>query len=352
MKKKVLILSLCVLMATGCGAKTIPTLENGDEAITTLKDDKKISVNDLYTKMKDEYGLETLINMIDKMILEDKYADDMDAAKTSAQNTIDQLKTSYGDKLLSAIQYYTSYQTIEDYQDSLYISNLQQEAVTDYAKTKITDSQIKKYYNDSIKPDIKVSHILITVDVADDATDDEKTQADSDAKAKAEEVISKLNDASDVAETFKSLASEYSKDDSTKDDGGNLGYINTDTLGDSYKDMVTAAYALKDGAYTKDPVKTELGYHVVLRTETKEKAALDDVKDSIIATLAKEYTTNNTDSTIKAMQELRKEYDMDIVDTDLHDDYVKYIQNSLAQLQESSSSSSSSSTSSTSSSAY
>src|SRR5574344_159313 len=334
MKKKVLLLSLCILMTAGCGAKTIPTLENGDEAITTMKDDKKISVNDLYNKMKDEYGLQTLVGMIDKMILEDKYADDMDAAKTKAEETITQLKTSYGDNLLSAIQYYTSYNTIEDYQDSIYLSYLQDKAVTDYAKTKITDTQIKKYYKDSIKADIKVSHILITVDVADDATDDEKTQADTDAQNKAKEVISKLKESSNVSDTFAELAKEYSADDSTKDDGGNLGYINTDTLGDSYTNLVTAAYNLKDGEYSKEPVKTELGYHVILRTETKEKSSLDDVKDSIISTLASQYVTNNNDSTIKAMQELRKSYDMDIVDSDLHDDYVTYIQNSLAKLQE------------------
>src|SRR5574344_41682 len=348
MKKKIMILSLCVLMAAGCGAKTIPTLENGDEAITTMKDDKKISINDLYNKMKDQYGLETLVNMIDKMILEDKYADDMDAAKENAESTINQLKTSYGDKLLSAIQYYTSYKTIEDYQDSLYLSYLQNKAVTDYAKTKITDAQIKKYYKDSIKADIKVSHILITADVASDASDDEKTQADNDAKAKAEEVISKLKEASDINTTFAELAKEYSNDDSTKDDGGNLGYINTDTLGDSYKDMVTAAYELKDGAYTTEPIKTELGYHIVLRVETKEKAALDDVKDSIISTLAETYVKDNTDSTIKAMQERGKSYDMNIVDSDLHDDYVKYIQNTLESLKEAANSSSSSSTSSSS----
>jgi foldase protein PrsA len=280
----------------------------------------------------------------------------MDAAKESAQNTIDQLKSSYGDKLLSAIQYYTSYKTVDDYQNYVYLSYLQNKAVNDYAKTKITDSEVKKYYKDSIKADIKISHILINVDVASDASDDDKTQAENDAKAKAEEVISKLKDSKNVSDTFTELAKEYSSDDSTKDDGGNLGYINTDTLGDDYANVVTAAYKLKDGEYTKEPVKTTLGYHVVLRTETKDKAALDDVKDSIISTLATQYVTNNKDATIKAMQELRKSYDMDIVDTDLHDDYVNYIQNSLEQIKEaansSSSSSSTSSTTSSSSSAY
>ena len=330
--KKLIIAAMCLLLVTGCGQKTIPTLENGEEVITTLKGDRKISVKDLYNSLKDQYGLQTLITMIDKMILEDKYGSDMDAAKDYAKTQMDQLKEAYGDELLSAIQYYTSYNTLEEYEESIYLSYFQKKALNDYAKTKITDSEIKKYYKNEIKGDIKVSHILITADVASDASDEDKTNAANEAKKVAEEVISKLNSASDKAQAFKDLANEYSKDETSKADGGNLGFINVDTLGDSYKDMVTKAYELKDGEYTKSPVKTELGYHVVLRTETKEKASLEDVRDTILDKLAEKYLTDNSDASIKAMQELRKEYEMDIVDSEIHESYVNYIQNSLNKL--------------------
>ena len=331
--KKILIISGCLLLLTGCGEKTIPKLDNGSDVVTTLKDDKKISVNDLYNELKDQYGLQTLINIIDKIILEDKYSGDKDAAKENATNTMNQLKESYGDDLLQAIQTYTNYNTLEDYENSLYLNYFQNKAINDYAKSKISDSEINKYYKDEIKPDIKISHILITADYANDASDDDKKNAEENAKKTAEEVISKLNQSNNVADTFKSLASEYSKDSSTKDDGGNLGFINTNTLGDQYKNVVNAAYDLKDGEYTKSPVKSELGYHVVLRVESKEKASLDTVKDSILDTLASDYVTKNADAQIKAMQELRKEYNMDIIDSEIHDQYVKYIQNSLAQIQ-------------------
>lgn len=327
--KKIMIGACCLLLLTGCGEKVVPKLENGEEVITTLKDDKKISVNELYNALKDQYGLESLMNIIDKIILEDKYASDLDAAKENATNTLNQLKESYGDDLLQAIQYYTNYNTLEDYENSVYLSYLQNKAVKDYAKANIKDSEVNKYYKDEIKPDIKVSHILITVDTKSDASDDEKNKAEENAKKTAEEVINKLNQ----GQSFSDLAKEYSKDDSTKEDGGNLGFINTTTLGDQYKELVDAAYNLKDGEYTKSPVKSELGYHVVLRTETKEKASLDEVRDSILDTLADEYIKNNQDAQIKAMQELRKEYNMDIIDSELHDQYVKYIQNSLAQIQ-------------------
>ncbi len=330
--KKLIIAAMCLLLVTGCGQKTIPTLENGEEVITTLKGDRKISVKDLYNSLKDQYGLQTLITMIDKMILEDKYGSDMDAAKDYAKTQMDQLKEAYGDDLLSAIQMYTNYNTLDEYENSIYLSYFQKKAINDYAKSKITDSEIKKYYKNEIKSDIKISHILITVNADSNASDEDKKAAEEEAKNKAKEVINKLNDASDKKQAFIDLAKEYSEDETTKNNEGNLGFINVDTLGDSYKDVVSKAYELKDGEYTKEPVKSELGYHVVLRTETKEKASLEDVKDTILDKLAEKYTTDNKDASIKAMQELRKEYEMDIVDSDIHDQYVTYIQNSLAQI--------------------
>ena len=73
---------------------------------------------------------------------------------------------------------------------------------------------------------------------------------------------------------------------------------------------------------------------MIIRTETKEKASLDEVRDSIIDKLVTKYNSEHTESSIKAMQELRKEYDMNIVDEDLHTKYATYIQNSLAQAKE------------------
>ena len=335
--QKVVALSIASMtLLSGCGAKTIPTLNDGSQAIVTFKDDVKISINDFYNKMKDRYGTEVILNMIDKMILEKKYADAIEDAKKNADSVMSQLEASYGDKLLSAIQTYTGYQTLDEYKDYVYLSYLQNKAAEDYAKENISEKEIKKYYNDEIKPDIKVSHILISVNYASDASDDDKTKAKNEAKAKAQEALDKLKaaDKSKIAETFSELAKEYSNDDSSKDDGGNLGFINTDTLGSNYDKLVTEAYNLKDGEYSSNIVETELGYHLVYRTETKEKAKLDDVRDKILDALVSDYLKENQEAYIKSMQAVRKEYGMDIVDDDLNTNYTNYIQNSLLKIQE------------------
>lgn len=336
LKKGVILSIASMTILTGCGAKTIPTLDNGEQAIVTFKDDVKISINDLYNSLKDSYGLETVLNIIDRTILEKKYSGELEAAKENASKTMEQLKTAYGDELLSAIQYYTNYKTIEAYEDSLYLNYLQTKAVEDYAKSQIKESEIKKYYKDKIKSDIKVSHILFAVNYAEDASEEDKTKAKEEAKAKAQQVLDQLNSVSknEISNKFSELAKENSEDESTKEDGGNLGFINVDTLGSTYQKLVDAAYALKDGAYSKDIVETELGYHLVMRTETKEKASLDEVRDAVIDALVSEYQKNNADCYIKAMQNVRKEFDMNIVDDDLSSKYTTYIQNALLQAQQ------------------
>ena len=140
MKKKIIVLVLCLLMLSGCGR--IPKLSNGDEAVVTMKDGSKISANELYTEMKKDYALETLLNMVDKQILEDKYKDKVEDAKKSAAPTMQQLEEAYGDQLEQAIQYYTNYQSIDAYKDYVYLSYLQEFAVDDYCKDQITDKEI------------------------------------------------------------------------------------------------------------------------------------------------------------------------------------------------------------------
>ena len=331
MKKKIFVLALALLMISGCGSK-IPKLSNGDEAVVTLKGGSKISANELYTNLKNDYALEAMINMVDKNILEKKYKKQLKAAKEDTDSQMKELESAYGDGLEAAIQQYTSYSTVDAYRDYVYISYLHNLVVDDYCKAQINDNDIKKYYDSEIVGDIKVDHILITAKVTDEMTDEEKTKAENEAKDKVKSIIKELKktDSKNVVKKFAELAKKYSEDEDNKDNGGSLGYINKDTLSDEYKELVTAAYKLKDKEYSKDVITTELGYHVILREETKEKAKLKDVKDTILDTLANEYKEKNPVASVKALQEIRKDYEMTIVDTELKSQYAKYIQSQLS----------------------
>ncbi len=338
MKKKIFGLCLVLLLASGCGK--IPTLKNGDEAIVTFENGEKISVDDFYTQIKDSFGLQTLINMVDTYVLETEFKDYVEEAHEQADSYIDAFIETYGgeNEFLEVLQQQTGYQSIDAYREYMYVSLLQSHATEEYAKLQITDEDVEEYYNEKAIGDMEIAHILVTPNVDDDATDDEIDEAEKKSKDTIKEIISKLDEAKknkeDIEEKFSELAKEYSEDESTKDDGGNLGKINYGDLSDSYDELIDAATKLKDGEYSTEVITTELGYHVILKIKTYEKDTLENLTDDIKETLGEEYMNNNTDAMIKALQYYRKEYDMEIVDSEINKQYSNYMQNLLLSLQQ------------------
>ncbi len=333
MKKKIIVLALSVLLISGCGSK-IPKLSNGDEAIVTMNDGRMISVNELYDSMKSDYALQSLLSLVDKKILEEKYSDRLEEANQSVESTMSSLEQYYGDSLESVLVQY-GYASVDAYKDEYYIGYLRNLAIEDYCKEQIKDKEIQAYYDEKIVPDIVVSHILITPSVTDDMTDEEKTAAQDEAKDKINSIIDELKktDSKDIATKFAELAKQYSMDESNKDNGGSLGTINKDTLSEEYDELVDAAYKLKDGEYSTSLIETEIGYHVILRTETKEKASLDEVKDTILTSLASDYLNEHQVAYVEALQKLRKDNDVEFVDTDIQSKYATYIQEQLTSYQ-------------------
>ena len=332
MKKKILISLLILAFAAGCGK--VPKLANGEEAVVSFsKKDNGISATELYNKIKKSYALSSLVDMIDTKILLEKYPDKDEEAKKSVNEQFEKVKTYYVDdkgkydeaSFLNALNSY-GISSIDEFKDSLKLSYYRDLAVTDYSKESITDKEIKKYYEEEIVGDISAKHILITPDTKDDMTDDEKKKAEEEALKTAKEVIAKL----DKGEDFDKLAKEYSDDESNKDKGGDLGYFNK---GDMVSEFEEAAYSLKVNKYTTTPVKTQFGYHIILKTGEKDKASLEDSKQKIIEKLSSEKLENDKTIQINALVELRKQYGMKIEDDELAKQYSTYISNQLIQAQ-------------------
>jgi peptidyl-prolyl cis-trans isomerase C len=74
-------------------------------------------------------------------------------------------------------------------------------------------------------------------------------------EAEAKSIIAELDRGADFAE----LAKKYSTDPGASS-GGDLGYFGHD---DMVKEFADAAFALPAGQYTKTPVKTQFGWHVI-----------------------------------------------------------------------------------------
>lgn len=313
--KKILIFCLCALLLTGCGDVK---LENGENAIVSFNNGDGITAQDLYDELKEMYGVNYLVNLIDAKLLDLEYEETTEELEY-VQQIVDSVKSESGDEFIDYIEYYYGVNSEEAFKDYIRLNYRRSLWIEDYAREIVTDKQIEDYYNDVYVGDMEVSHILITSDATSDMTDDEKKAAETEAYNKAKEIIEKLNNGED----FATLAKENSDDSGTASDGGVVGTVN---YGMNYdEDFVDAAAALEEGKYSSTPVKTQFGYHIIYKTKQNEKESLEDSSDTIRDIIAEESLNNNTLLYSEALEALREKYEMNIVDSDLSSDYEEYL---------------------------
>lgn len=134
---------------------------------------------------------------------------------------------------------------------------------------KMTEKRLKAAYKKSVtdQPDVdevKAAHILVK------------------EEEKAKEIIAKLNDGGDFAE----LAKENSTD-GTAENGGSLGYF---AKADVVPEFADAAFSQKEGTYSKEPVKSQFGYHIIKVEEkrVRPKPTFEDSKPYLEQQLSRE----------------------------------------------------------------
>ncbi len=334
MKKKILLLAVVVLLTAGCGK--VPKLASGEELVVSFKNEKlAITADDLFNELKEKYAINILIDLIDNQILLDKYPKKDEEAKEYVKDQLDDIKEYYVDDkgkydeeaLLEALKSYYGISTIEAFEEMLTLNYYRTLAIEDYAKAQVKDKDIKNYYKNDVYGEIEAKHILISSKATEDMTDKEKEAADKEALKLAEDIIKKL----DKGEKFDELAKKHSDDKSNAEKGGDLGYFGKGKMVAAFE---TAVYALKVDEYSKKPVKTEFGYHIILKTDELEKPSLEDSEKEIRETLGKEIQSKDNTISVNALADLRKEYGFKINDSSLDSQYTRLISNQLLSLRQ------------------
>ena len=134
----------------------------------------------------------------------------------------------------------------------------------------ITDADIRARYDQEVAKtppvnEVKARHILVK------------------SKEEAEAVIKQL----DGGAKFEAVANEKTTDPSGKTSGGDLGWFGP---GQMVPEFEQAALALQPGSYTKTPVQSQFGWHVIKVEDkrTKQPPAFDQVKDQVRSVLLRE----------------------------------------------------------------
>ena len=320
MKKSKFLLGATVVMAgllltTGCG-KT--KLKNGEEVAINVNG-KNITADTLYKELRSKYAKNIIINDIDKKIFDVVYKDDEEIEK-QVKDQMEYIKNQYSENFEETLKN-AGYEDEYQLEDELRLQYQRNKAVDDYLKDNITDKEIQKYYDDELVGDISAKHILIKVK----SDTDTEGLSDEDAKKKANDLIKKLNDGED----FAKLAKENSDDTGSATNGGDLGYFNK---GEMVKEFEDAAFNLRVNEYTKEPVKTTYGYHIILKTGEKDKAKLDKkLKKELKNKIVEKKKEDDKTITITTLDKIRKEYKLKFKDSKLKKIYKEYIEEQKEQ---------------------
>ena len=318
LENKPFAISLCVivilagaLVFTIC-SKRIPKTKDGKQVIASVKG-KKFTADDLYIELKNEYGNDKLISMIDEFIVSDKvkftkeneeYIQDIvDSWTAQAETygmTLPELVSNYGLRIEDEKDFF-------DYLKKSYSINL---AVEKYVGDSAKEKDLKEYYENNYSDTLKVRHILIQVD-----GDNEE-----EALEKAKDLIEELNDTdkSKLEDKFITLAKDNSDDTGSYSDGGLIEDVTKKSV---VSEFFEAANGLKNGEYTKEPVKTSYGYHIIYRISSTPLKSFKDMKDQVKTDYAKELLSTDSSLQITKWDELRKSYKLKINDTDVEKYY-------------------------------
>jgi peptidyl-prolyl cis-trans isomerase SurA len=150
----------------------------------------------------------------------------------------------------------------------------------------VVEPELKKLYERK-KEEVRASHILINLP---------ENSAPPDSIAayqRADTIIRKLEN----GESFESLAQQYSQDRTVNQNKGDLYYFTGGMTVDEFEDAV---YDLRVGEYTKKPIRTMFGLHVVKLTDRKPR--LESIRASHILIQDKRDSLGNVIDSVQSSQ--------------------------------------------------
>ena len=276
-KKRILSLSLCALMLTGCSGHNT-SVSNGDSTLMTVGD-TSYTKNDVYTLLKNTSGTSDGITHIQSIIY-NKEVGKTKAMKEEAEKQYEEYKSA-SDSFESQIK-------AQGYTKKTYINKV-------LLPTIQADKLLDKYFQDNnkaIKKKYKPSMAIII---------------ECDSEKKAKQALAELKKGT----TQKDVISKYQSSDSNFSDSATL--ITTKTSGVPTR-LVKTLYdqsntGLVDEVFTSDDDSSNTAYVAILQTNSYDKL-VSKLKDSL---------SSDSDLSSACMQYYLKKYNFEVHDQDIFD---------------------------------
>ena len=264
-----------------------------DYLIETYGEDYENTIDDTLKEQLKTVRTQVLEQLVDDKVLitkgtELEYMPSDEELATAIEEEKANFVEAYGgeDELKEALEYYG----MSDEKFNSFVENMVKTEKVKEAMIKdvtVSDEEVEQYYNDNIdeytvKAGANAKHILFETE--------EEAQAAKDKIDSGEA-------------TFDEIYAEYEANNDgsgTKPVSQDLGYVENEQ--ENYDtDFLAGFKTLKEGEVSA-PVKSSFGYHIIKveGVQAEEKVTpLDDVKDSIKATLLSEKQQETYDSTLE-----------------------------------------------------
>lgn len=159
---------------------------------------------------------------------------------------------------------------------------LQQAAQAAWIKAHpVTDAELKAEYDEQVAAmpgrEFRARHILVAT----------------------EEFARRLVDRLEKGADFLELARKESMDENSRGNGGDLGWFTPERMVEAF---ATAVKELQPGAYTRSPVKTQYGWHIIRLEESRPTTAppFEQVRERLVQVVEAKKFRAHTDELLKA----------------------------------------------------
>jgi len=239
----------------GMTMSEIDAADFADDVIVVVND-VEITTGQFFNLLSRELGFSIIANEMDDLIIRNQFT----VTQAEVEAEIQTYRDEFGDEFYEILEN-AGFDDIADFFEVVESMLLQRVALAEFTPQP-SEAELRVIY-DNISPQISGSHILV------------------DDYDFALELIAQLSDASDsdFEELFAELAASYSECPSGER-GGDLGSW---ARGQMVSEFDDAIFALAIGDYTTEPVQTQFGYHIILKTGLDEIPAFEDIRDDLLA---------------------------------------------------------------------